>query len=199
MKKSFYLILVLFCCVSSNSFGQSLKDLFSKDNVEKAINTVTGVTNFDLVGTWTYTGSAIEFDSDNIVKKAGGAVASATIEKKVDEQLSKFGLKENMAQITFASDSTFSLVTPQKTIDGKYVYDKSTNTLDLDIIAGKGLNPTLKTSGDTFSMLFNADKLIDVVSFISTKIPNSTIKSINSIVSSYDGMKVGLEFTKSGE
>ena len=37
-----------------------------------------------------YTGSAIEFESDNLLQKAGGSVAANAAENKLNEQLAKW-------------------------------------------------------------------------------------------------------------
>ena len=88
----FWQLFVAALLLTSNSHAQSIKDLFNKENIEKAVNAVTGKSTADMTGTWSYTGSAIEFESDNLLQKAGGAVAPAA-EKKLDEQLAKVGIK----------------------------------------------------------------------------------------------------------
>ena len=42
-----------------------------------------------MTGTWNYKGSAVEFESENLLMKAGGAAAATMAENKLDEQLSK--------------------------------------------------------------------------------------------------------------
>ena len=85
MKKSVFSVafIVTLLLVSANSQAQSLKDLFNKENVEKVVSAVTGKNTVDMTGTWSYTGSAIEFESDNLLMKAGGAVATTTAEAKI--------------------------------------------------------------------------------------------------------------------
>ena len=97
MKKSVFSVafIVTLLLVSANSQAQSLKDLFNKENVEKVVSAVTGKNTVDMTGTWSYTGSAIEFESDNLLMKAGGAVAATTAEAKLNEQLSKHQTRTN--------------------------------------------------------------------------------------------------------
>lgn len=75
MKKSVFLLafIATLLLVPANSRAQSLKDLFNKENVEKVVSAVTGKNTVDMTGTWSYTGAAIEFESDNLLMKAGGA------------------------------------------------------------------------------------------------------------------------------
>ena len=74
MKKSVFSVafIVTLLLVSANSQAQSLKDLFNKENVEKVVSAVTGKNTVDMTGTWSYTGSAIEFESDNLLMKPVG-------------------------------------------------------------------------------------------------------------------------------
>lgn len=67
MKKNILFIawVALFSLFASNSQAQSLKDLLNKDNISKVVNAITGTPEtIDMTGTWTYSGSAVEFESD---------------------------------------------------------------------------------------------------------------------------------------
>ena len=94
MKKSFLPIafLAVFMLTATNSQAQSWSDLLNKDNISKVVNAITGTTeSIDMTGTWNYKGSAVEFESDNLLMKAGGAAAATMAENKLNEQLSKIG------------------------------------------------------------------------------------------------------------
>ena len=56
----FWQLFVAALLLTGNSHAQSIKDLFNKENIEKAVNAVTGKSTADMTGTWSYTGSAIE-------------------------------------------------------------------------------------------------------------------------------------------
>lgn len=55
--------------VTTNIQAQSWADLFKKENIEKVVNAVTGNNAIDMTGTWTYSGSAIEFERTISCKK----------------------------------------------------------------------------------------------------------------------------------
>ncbi len=83
MKKSFLSIafLAVFMLTATNSQAQSWSDLLNKDNISKVVNAITGTTeSIDMTGTWSYKGSAVEFESDNLLMKAGGAAAATMAE-----------------------------------------------------------------------------------------------------------------------
>lgn len=127
----FWHIFVAALLMASNSRAQSLKDLLNKENIEKVVNAVTGKSTASMEGTWIYTGSAIEFESDNLLQKAGGSVAAGAAESKLNEQLAKVGIKEGQMSFTFNADSTFTAKVGAKSIKGTYSYDTSTQHVNL--------------------------------------------------------------------
>ena len=78
--------------LATNVQAQGLKDLLNKGNIEKAVNALTGKNTASMVGTWEFTGSALEFESDNLLQKAGGSLAATAVEKKLDGFLEKVGI-----------------------------------------------------------------------------------------------------------
>jgi hypothetical protein len=184
----FWQLFVAALLLTSNSHAQSIKDLFNKENIEKAVNAVTG--------TWSYTGSAIEFESDNLLQKAGGAVAATAAEKKLDEQLAKVGIKAGQMSFTFNADSTFSAKVGQKSMKGSYSYDASTQKVNLKFAKLIGMNAKVNATSTTMDLLFESDKLLKLITFLSSKSSNSTLKSIGSLANSYDGMMLGFSLQK---
>ena len=189
-------ILSAFIFGTSNVQAQSLKDLFNKDNIEKVVNAVTGNKSIDMTGTWTYTGSAIEFESDNFLKKAGGAAAASLAENKLDEQLAKIGIKDGQLSFTFTADSTFTSTVGKRTMNGTYSYDAATNQVQLKYLRLLNMNAKVNCTSNSMELLFNSDKLLKLITFLSSKSSNTTLKTISSLADSYDGMMLGLELKK---
>ena len=102
--KKFFLSLAFmatFMLMATDSQAQSWSDLFNKDNISKVVNAITGNTkSIDMTGTWNYQGSAVEFESDNLLMKAGGAAAATMAESKLNEQLSKIGIRDGQMSFT---------------------------------------------------------------------------------------------------
>lgn len=190
-------VLATLLFVPATGRAQSIKDLFNKDNISKVVNAVTGHTEtVDMTGTWRYTGSAIEFESDNLLQKAGGAVAATAAEKKLDEQLAKVGIKAGQMSFTFNADSTFSAKVGQKSMKGSYSYDASTQKVNLKFAKLIGMNAKVNATSTTMDLLFESDKLLKLITFLSSKSSNSTLKSIGSLANSYDGMMLGFSLQK---
>lgn len=197
MKKIiFWQLFIAASFLATNSQAQSLKDLFNKENIEKAVNAVTGKNTADMTGTWSFTGSAIEFESDNLLQKAGGAVAATAAEKKLDEQLAKVGIKAGQMTFTFNADSTFSAKLGQKNMKGSYSYNTSTHKVNLKFAKLIGMNAKMNCTSGNMDLLFESDKLLKLITFLSSKSSNATLKSIGSLANSYDGMMLGFSLQK---
>ena len=182
--------------VTTNVQAQSWKDLFNKDNIEKVVNAVTGNQTIDMTGTWTYSGSAIEFESDNLLQKAGGAAAAAVAEKKLDEQLAKVGIKDGQVSFTFNADSTFTSTVGQRTMTGTYSYDATDKVVHLRYFKLLNMNAKINCTSTNMDLLFNSDKLLKLIAFISSKSSSTTLKTISSLADSYDGMMLGFALKK---
>ena len=182
--------------VTTNVQAQSWKDLFNKDNIEKVVNAVTGNQTIDMTGTWTYSGSAIEFESDNLLQKAGGAAAAAVAEKKLDEQLAKVGIKDGQVSFTFNADSTFTSTVGKRTMTGTYSYDAIDKVVHLRYFKLLNMNAKVNCTSTNMDLLFNSDKLLKLIAFISSKSSSTTLKTISSLADSYDGMMLGFALKK---
>lgn len=176
--------------------AQSLKDLFNKDNLEKVVNAVTNKNDIEMTGTWIFTGSALEFESDNLLQKAGGSLAASTLENKLDEQLQKIGIKAGELSFTFNADSTFTATVGSKPLKGTYSYDRSSQKANLKFAKIIGLNAKVNCTSSSMDLLFNADKLLQLLTYLSSKSNNTTLNTIGSLAESYDGMLVGLGLEK---
>lgn len=182
--------------VTTDVQAQSWKDLFNKDNIEKVVNAVTGNQTIDMTGTWTYSGSAIEFESDNLLQKAGGAAAAAVAEKKLDEQLAKVGIKDGQVSFTFNADSTFTSTVGKRTMTGTYSYDATDKVVHLRYFKLLNMNAKVNCTSTNMNLLFNSDKLLKLIAFISSKSSSTTLKTISSLADSYDGMMLGFALKK---
>ena len=197
MKKIvFWYIIAVALLMATNSQAQSLKDLLNKENIEKVVNTVTGKSTASMEGTWVYSGAAIEFESDNLLQKAGGTVAATAAEKKLNEQLAKVGIKEGQMSFTFNADSTFNAKVGARSMKGTYSYNASEQMVNLKFVKLIGLNAKVNCTSSNMDLLFNSDKLLKLLAFLSSKSSNTTLKTIGSLADSYKGMMLGFSLQK---
>ena len=202
MKKSVFgqmLVATLLLATSANLQAQSLKDLLNKGNIEKAVNAVTGKNTASMTGTWTFTGSALTFESDNLLQKAGGSLAATGVEKKLDGFLGKVGIETGEMSFTFNTDSTFQTQIKGKTLKGTYRYDADTKKVNLQFSKLLRLNTTVNCTSEQMELLFPSDRLLDLITFLTSKSNNATLRSINSLAESYDGMMLGFTLQKQAQ
>lgn len=181
---------------ATDAQAQSLKDLFNKENIEKVVNAVTDKNTASMEGTWTYTGSALAFESDNLLQQAGGAVAASAVEKKLDDFLQRIGIQSDQMSFTFAADSTFQTTIKGKTMKGTYSYDQSTKKAQLKFSKLLNINTTVNCTSQQMELLFPSDRLLDLLTFLASKSNNATLQSIGSLAESYDGMMLGFTLEK---
>ena len=192
-----FAVLITLLLVPTVNRAQSIKDLFNKDNISKVVNAVTGHTEtVDMTGTWRYTGSAIEFESENLLKKAGGTVAASAAEQNLEEQLAKVGIKEGQLSFTFNADSTFVSTLGKRKLNGTYSYDAGTQMLHLRYMKLIPMNAKVNYTTQQMDLLFEADKLLKLITFLSSKSSSATLKAISSLADSYDGMMLGYELKR---
>lgn len=197
MRRNIFICTILLLFITINSQAQSLSDLFSKENINKVASAVTDKTNeASIIGNWVYDGSAVELKSNNVIKNAGGKLATSTIEDNLDKQFSKVGIEKGTAVFNFQADSTFTVTLKNKTQKGKYSIDKSNNKMDLTFAGKATLSGEYTISNDQMTLTFDADKLVTVVSYISKMANNSSLNTLNSLLSSFDDVRTGFTLTK---
>ncbi len=187
-------VLTILLSVSANCNAQSLKDLLG--GVEKMVNEVTGKSNIDLKGSWSYTGSAVEFETENLLMKAGGSIAASATETKMDTQLKKIGIQPGQMTFTFNADSTFNAKVGAKNYNGTYSYNTSQKKVTLTFLKILEIGAKVNYSSSSMDMLFDSNKLLKLLAFLGSKSSNTSIKTISSLASSYDGMMLGFSFKK---
>ena len=193
-KNIFWQCLIALALLPACSQAQSLSDIFGK--LENAISTATGKNTAGMEGTWSYSGPAIEFKSDDLLSKAGGAVAATATEKKLNEQLVKYGIEPGELSFTFNADSTFNAKLGSKTLSGTYSYDSSSKKANLKVAKLLRLNAQVNCTSTNLDLLFDADKLFQLITYLSSKSSNSTLNTLSTLAQNYDGMMLGLSMSK---
>lgn len=159
------------------------------------------LTQESLYGTWVYQSPEVRFESENLLAKAGGEVAAASIEKKLDSYLSKVGIKQGTTTYTFNKDNTYSITTGGRTISqGTYTFDTNKKTLQMQGSMGLiNQTCTVGMDGTNLCFLYDADKMLTVMNSVSSILgqSGSTLGSVASVFgSNYKGMKVGMQVVK---
>ena len=191
--KSIWILLVM-CGVSANAGAQDLKSILS--GVAKAVVGNKATTASSIIGTWTYSGPECQFESENLLAKAGGEMAAKEVEEKMIAVYNKVGM--NNIRYTFNEDGTYSYQMKKRTVTGSYVFDDAAKTITMTGKLGLKTVAYVTVTGNDMSMVFKADKLMSILKTITgaaSKV-NSTAATINSVAEAYDGLMLGFELKK---
>lgn len=194
MKKLIVLMAVL-CATTATVGAQNWLDAL-KQVATDAIDNATGgqLTAMAIIGTWNYTAPATRLDGGDILSNAGGALASSTINGKLQPIFEKVGIKEGVCSITFNNDGTFSMPTKLKTVEGTYEFDPSTHAITLTVGKVGSFTGYAYISGTNLEIVFPVNKLVDFVTAVGSKI--SSLKSIVSMLEKVENAYVGFAFAK---
>lgn len=209
MKKAFFIAAALIAASSVNIQAFDIKGALKKavpsggsttDLITGALNGVLSTDKIDvaaLAGEWTYNGPAVNFKSENLLKKAGGAAVASTIESKIEPVYKISGIDK--LQLTVEKDGTFAMKVRGITLKGtiiqntdessmsNFVFNFNAGTLKIgkiDAYVEKSL-----TSG--LSVMFDVSKLMTIIKTVSKVAGNSTINTLTSTLDGYDGICAG--------
>ena len=152
----------------------------------------------NLVGEWAYTEPAVVFMSENLLKKAGGKLASSAIEKTIETQLSKVGITKGAMKMTFTRNGRFTQTIAGRrlrgtfTIKGKEVVLKYAGEI-------KQLVGTTQVDGNDLLIVMDASKMLTYLKAIGSISGNASLKTATSLLGSMDGMLCGLRLNRASK
>ena len=206
MKKNLWKVAALSVMMmfSAQSQAQSLGDVLNAIGSQQGSDVAQGLTSIfssekqataeKIVGTWVYTEPAIVFTSDNILAKAASKIAANKVEKKLQEQLSKYGIQPGTFSMTFKEDGTFTETLKGKKTQGTWQVKDS--KLILSIAGVKALSVTTQIDGKDLQFVTDATKLLNLFKTVGAKSSNQNIKTIASLMKSVKGMQAGITMRK---
>ncbi len=158
-----------------------------------------GTKSASIIGTWNYSEPSVEFESSNLLAKAGGTVAANQIVSKISPYYEKLGLKQGKFSITFKEDKTCVVNINGKSQTASYAYNSKDHTLK---ITGQNLGLSFGTayatvSSTQLSLTFDSTKLMNLAQSVASASNNTTLTTLSSLSSSFEGMKTGFKFTRS--
>ena len=187
---------------TSSPTGDVLGGIFGavtdKEALGNVLSRVIGVDKLSqkqLYGTWRYDGPGCAFTSENALASAGGEVVATQIEKRLEGEYAKFGLKANNTYITFNQDGTFSSKIGGRSWNGNYTFNPQTSALNMRGLL-LNLNGFVTRNGLGISVLFESRKLLSLIQTMSAFSGDATLGSISDISKNYDGVRLGFDMNK---
>ena len=161
------------------------------------LSSVTGsatTTQANLIGTWTYTEPAVQFESEGLLGQAGGATAATQVESKLVNVYKKVGITQGKLVFQFDKNGQVAFALGKRTLQGTYTFDASAKTVTITTSTGLCLKGYVTISGNQMSLCFDSSKLLSFVSaFAGT---SGTLGTLGTLAQSFKGMKTGFKFTR---
>lgn len=183
-------------------YGQSFKDLLNKGkDVVGSVVEQLDVIPKNIEGNWEFSGSAVKFTGDNVLMNAASELAAGKVEDQLNEYLQKVGIRQGLFSYVFNADGTFTTTFNKMNFSGQYTFSQEEGTIELDYgknekLKGVSLKTDVSVSLNSMQLLFNADKLLDFISKISSTVGDSKIGALTSLIDQYDGLKIGFELSR---
>lgn len=187
---------------ASSALGQILGNSGASNGVGGLLGSILGTfintTNANtIVGTWTYKEPTIQFESSNLLAKAGGLAASQGIVNKITPFYEKLGIRPGVARLVLNPNQTCQITLSSKTISGTYTYDQTNGTITVKGTTGIRLfTAYISVSISQLALTLDTSNLINLISGLGGSSNSSILSGISGISSSYNGMKTGFLFTK---
>ena len=178
----------------ADNYNLSPDDVFVLN--ESDIARETWLINNTIKGEWTYSGPSVDVSGKNVLAGLGKPLAKSKLKKKLKEAYKKMGLTKIKPQFAFDPDGTCTIQILGRKVKGTYNYNP-----DLEKITMKwhGVPVTAKLKRDgkkKLHLTFDADKLLSLISLVSSFSDSSTVKALGTLIDNYDDVLIGFELKK---
>jgi hypothetical protein len=183
---------------SAKSLSSSTKNIYTTASTTKSAKgaSIQFTDNNRLVGLWNFDKTSCKFKSENIFKKAGGAIAAKAVESELNDKCKEVGIEKGNFSIQFNNDRSFITKWETHTITGTYVYDELAGKTILKYNILLSMDATSKLNDHKLTLLFDADKLLKLFSFMGGLSGDIKIRTAAKFAKAYDGMLVGFEMKR---
>lgn len=211
MKRKLITLLAAAALCTSGTYAYDLKGLVKgaaqtlgntdANDALGAIGSLLGQSNVevkDLAGSWTYAKPAVSFQSDNLLKQAGGLVAAQAVENKILPYYKQFGVDK----MTMTVDKDGQFVINVRNIPAKGVIEKdsdgnfSFNFQALGTYKIGKIKAYVVKSGSNIDITFDVTKAMEIATKLLSSTGNSNLSALSSLLGGYDGLCVGVELAK---
>ena len=152
------------------------------------------VNESELYGAWCYSGPGCAFTSENLLAKAGGAVAAETCKEKLLPVYNTLGISANNTQFQFTQDHQFAGKVKGIPLSGSYTYDPSSGTIKLQTMLFS-TNAYITRTQRGLGLTFESKNLLKVLQTVAALSGNSTLQTVGDLSKQYEGVRLGFEIS----
>ncbi len=181
--------------VLGSVLGGVLGTLGSQNTVDGLLGLVIGsvkVQENELYGTWAYAKPACAFTSENLLAKAGGAVAAQNCLEKLLPVYNSVGINSENTLFQFTQDHQFAAKLKGIPLSGSYAYDPSSGTIRLQTMLFS-TNAYITRTASGLGITFESKNLLKVLQAAAALSGNSTLQTVGELSKQYDGVRLGFD------
>ena len=168
--------------------GSVLGVLGSQNTIDGLLGLVIGsvkVQESELYGVWYYTEPAVAFTSENLLAKAGGAVAV----------YNSVGISAQNTQFQFTQDHQFAGKFRGIPLSGSYTYEPESGTLKLKTMLFT-TNAYITRTAHGLGLTFESKNLLKILQAAAALSGNSTLQTVGDLSKQYDGVRLGFDIAR---
>ena len=121
--------------------------------------------------------------------------AAAQIRTKVQPYYQQIGISSSNTYITFNEDGTYSAQFRGTPMSGNWTFDEKTYKVTLQGML-LNINCYAKRNANGIGLLFEAKKLLTLLQTMAAMSGNQNVQAVGEISKSYDGVRLGFDFSK---
>lgn len=181
--------------VLGSVLGGVLGTLGSQNTVDGLLGLVIGsikVQESELYGTWAYTQPTCAFTSENLLAKAGGAVAAENCKEKLVPVYNAVGINSQNTMFQFTQNHEFAAKIKGIPVSGTYTYDPSSGTLQLKTMLFS-TNAYITRTTQGLGLTFESKNLLKVLQLAASLSGNSTLQTVGDLSKQYEGVRLGFD------
>lgn len=175
--------------------GSVLGGLGSQNTIDGLLGLVIGsvkIQESELYGNWYYTEPACAFTSENLLAKAGGAVAAENCKEKLAPVYNSVGINAQNTQFQFTQDHQFAGKIKGIPLSGSYAFDPSSGTIKLQTLLFS-TNAYITRTTNGLGLTFESKNLLKVLQVAAAMSGNSTLQTVGDLSKQFDGVRLGFE------
>ena len=133
--------------------------------------------------------------SENLLAKAGGAVAAENCKEKLLPVYNSVGISAQNTQFQFTQDHQFAGKFRGIPLSGSYTYEPESGTLKLKTMLFT-TNAYITRTAHGLGLTFESKNLLKILQAAAALSGNSTLQTVGDLSKQYDGVRLGFDIAR---
>lgn len=183
-----------------SKLNSAAKEVMGSSSTSKVVTALLGtaeVPQTNILGTWKYKTPCLVFSSQSMLTSMGSNLVTSKVNSAMEAGLTKAGVKPGAMAMEFGADGNCTIKLGENAAHATYTLSGSTLTLTFPV-THQSVAMNVKLAQNTLQFAMKLDKLLALLQGVTDANKNSTatLNTIAALLKNYDGMQLGLQFTK---